>query len=186
MKVLTSLTITWVITIVLAAGFAVRHSHAQTPSAKTSKDIIRDRIAIIFEETFKQGETQIELSDHSVVTARTFMPPSNEHVEEIRHYGVDAVPILSDYLDRGTGWEKLIAMRFLDSIGGKSIIDPLRRVALHDPSPDFRATALVWLGAARWDLAAPIIRQAARKDRSPEVRKQAQEILHQHLTTRTH
>ena len=180
MRVLSSLAITWVITIVFAAGLVVRHSDAQTPSAKTSKDVIRDRIAIIFQETFKQGETQIELSDHSVVTARTFIPPTNEHVEEIRRYGADAVPLLSDYLDRGTGWEKYIAMRFLGSIGGKSIIDPLHKVALHDPSPDFRATALLWLSAAPWDLAAPIIRQAARKDSSPEVRKQAQEILRQH------
>jgi hypothetical protein len=171
---------------VFAAGFAVRHSDAQTSPARTSKDIIRDRIAIIFEETFKRGETQVELSDHSVVTARTFMPPNTEHVEEIRRYGADAVPILSDYLDRGTGWEKYLAMRFLDSIGGKIIIDPLRRVALHDPSPSFRSTALLWLSAARWDLAAPIIRQAASKDSSPEVRKQAQEILLQHSTTRTH
>ena len=180
MKVLRSLAITWVITIVFAAGLVVRHSDAQTKSTKTSKDIIRDRIAIIFEETLKQGERRVELSDHSVVTARTFIPPTNEHVEEIRRYGADAVPILSDYLDRGTGWEKYLAMRFLDSIGGKSIIDPLRRVALNDPSPDFRATALLWLGAARWDLAAPIIRQAASKDSFPEVRKQAQKILRQH------
>ena len=179
MKVLTSLTITWVITIVFAAGFVVRHSDAQTPSAKTSKDIIRDRIAIIFEETFKQGETQIEYNGQRV-TARTFLPPTNEHVEEIRRYGVDAVPVLSDYLDRGTGWEKYLAMRFLGSIGGKSIIDPLRRVALDDPSPSFRATALLWLSAARWDLAAPVIRQAAKKDSSPEVRKQAQAILAHH------
>ena len=180
MKVLRSLAITWVITIVFAAGLVVRHSDAQTPSAKSAKDLIRDRIAIIFQETFKQGETHIELSDHSVVTVRTFFPPTNEHVEEIRRYGADAVPILSDYLDRGTGWEKYLAMRFLGSMGGKSIIDPLGRVVLHDPSPDFRATALLWLGAARWDLAAPIIRQAARKDSSPEVRKRAQEILRQH------
>jgi|SRR6185295_9471327 len=180
MKVLSSLAITWVITIVFAAGLVVRHADAQTLSAKNSKDVIRDRVAIIFEETFKQLETQVELNDHSVVTARTFLPPTNEHVEEIRRYGVDAVPILSDYLNRGTGWEKYLAMRFLGSIGGKSIIDPLRGVALHDPSPDFRATALLWLSAARWDLAAPIIRQAARKDSSPEVRKQAQEILRQH------
>jgi hypothetical protein len=180
MKVLKSVAITWSITIVFAAGLVVRHSDAQTPSAKTTKDIIRVRIAIIFQETFKQGETQIELSDHSVVTARTFLPPTNEHVEEIRRYGADAVPILSDYLDRGTGWEKYLAMRFLDSIGGKSIIDPLRRVALHDPSPDFRARALLWLKAARWDLAAPTIRHAAMKDSSPEVRKQAQEILRRH------
>lgn len=166
--------------IVFAAGFVVRHSDAQATSAKSTKDLIRDRIAIIFEETFKQGETKIELSDHSVVTARTFFPPSNEHVEEIRRYGKEAVTILSDYLDRGNGWEKYLAMRFLGSIGGKGIIDPLRRVALHDPQPSIRATALLWLSAARWDLAAPIIRQAARKDSSPQVRQQAQAILAQH------
>jgi len=180
MKVLRSLAITWVITIVFAAGLVVRHSDAQTPSAKTSKEIIRDRITIIFQETFKQGETLVELKDHSMVKAQTFIPPANEHVEEIRRYGADAVPILSDYLNRGSGFEKYLAMRFLGSIGGKSIIDPLRRVALHDPSPNFRATALLWLSAARWDLAAPTIRHAARKDSSPEVRKQAQEILRQH------
>ena len=80
MKVLRSSAITWVITIVFAAGLVVRHSDAHTPSAKTAKDLIRDRIAIIFQETFKQGETHIELSDHSVVTARTFFPPTNQFV----------------------------------------------------------------------------------------------------------
>ena len=64
MKILSSLAITWVITIVFAAGFAVRHSDAQTPPARTSKDIIRDRIAIIFEETFKLGETQVYATQH--------------------------------------------------------------------------------------------------------------------------
>ena len=180
MKVRTSLAITWGITIVFAAGLVVRHSDAQTPSEKTSTDIIRNRIAIIFDETFKQGETQIELRDHSVVTARTFMPPTNEHVEEIRRYGDEAIPILSEYLNQGNGWEKYLAMRFLGSIGGKGIIDPLRGAALHDPSPSFRETALLWLSAAQWDLAAPIIRHAAKKDSSPEVRKQAQEILRKH------
>jgi HEAT repeat protein len=179
MKVLTRLTITWVIAIVFAAGFAVLHSDAQTTSAKTSKDILRERIATIFRETFKQLETRIEVNGQWI-TATTFSPPTTEHVEEIRRYGDEAIPILSEYLNQGTGWEKYLAMRFLGSIGGKSIIDPLRRVALHDPSPNFRTDALLWLSGARWDLAAPIIRQAARKDRSPEVRKQAQAILAQH------
>jgi hypothetical protein len=179
MKVLRSSVITWVITIVFVAGLVVRHSDAQMPSAKTSNEIIRDRIAKIFQETFKQGETRIEVNGQWIM-AKTFMPPTTEHVEEIRQYGDEAIPILSDYLSRGNGWEKYLAMRFLGSIGGKNIIDPVRRVALHDPEPSLRTDALLWLSAARWDLAAPIIKQAARKDSSPEVRKQAQAILAEH------
>jgi hypothetical protein len=171
MKVLRSLAISCIITIAFAPG-----SEAQTLSAKTSKDILRDRIATIFRETIKSGEARIEFNGQTI-TATTFMPPSNEHVEEIRKYGDEAIPILSEYLNRQTGFEKYHAMRFLSAIGGKNIIEPLGRVALHDPSPSFRTYALLWLSAARWDLAAPIIRQAARKDRSPEVRKQAQAIL---------
>jgi len=180
MKDLASSTLTCVLTIVFAAGLVVCRSAAQTPSPKTSDRVLRERIATIFEETLKQGEARIEVKPHSWVTVTTFIPPTNEHVEEIRRYGDDAVPILSDYLDRGKGFEKYLAMRFLGSIGGKSIIAPLRKVALDDPSPSFRSTALLWLRAARWDLAAPIFRQAAKKDSSPEVRRQAQAILAQH------
>jgi len=180
MKVFASSVLTSILTIVFAVGLVVCRSDAQTVSAKTPNQAMRERIATIFRETLKQGETQIELKDHSTVTALTFIPPTNEHVEEIRRYDKEAVPILADYLNRGSGFEKYIAMRFLGSIGGKSIINPLRRVALDDPSPNSRETALLWLSAARWDLAAPIIRQAARKDSSVEVRRQAQAILSQH------
>ena len=180
MKVSASSILTSILTIVFAAGLVVGRSDAQTLSAKTSNRAMRERIATIIQETLKQGETRIELKDHSAVTALTFIPPTTEHVEEIRHYGKEAVPILADYLNRGSGFEKYIAMRFLGSIGGKSIINPLRRVVLDDPSPSFRATALLWLSAARWDLAAPLIRRAAREDSSPEVRRQAKAILRQH------
>ena len=179
-KVFANSVLTSTLTIVFAAGLVVWRSDAQTLSPKTSNRVMRERIETIFRETLKQGETQVELKDHSGVTALTFIPPTTEHVEEIRRYGKEAVPILADYLNRGSGFEKHIAMRFLSSIGGKSIINPLRRVVLDDPSPRFRATALLWLSAARWDLAAPIIRQAARKDSSPEVRQQAKAILRQH------
>ena len=165
---------------VLPKGYVVCRSDAQTQSRKASDQILRDRIATIFQETLKRGETRIELKDHSMVTAKTFIPPTTEDVEEIQRYGEDAVPILSDYLNRGAGFEKYLAMRFLGSIGGKSIIEPLCKVALEDPSPSFRETALLWLSAARWDLAAPIIRRAAQKDSSPEVRRQAQAILRGH------
>ena len=148
MRVLANPALTWVIIIVVAAGLLVSRSNAQTQSAKTSDRIIRERIATIFRDTLKRGDTQIELDGHSVVTAHTFIPPATEYIEEIRRYGEEAIPVLTEYLDRGSGFEKYLAMRFLGSIGGKSIIDPLRRVALDDPSPSFRATALLWLSAA--------------------------------------
>jgi hypothetical protein len=180
MRVIPRSALTLVITIAFASSFVVSYCDAQTQSAKTSDRIMRERVATIFRETLKRGETRIERDGYSPVTALTFVPPSTEHTDEIRRYGADAVPILSDYLKRGNGFEKHLAMRFLDAIGGKSIIEPLRKVAWYDPSPSFRATAVLWLSAARWDLAAPIIRRAAKKDSSAEVRTQAKAILAQH------
>ena len=180
MKVLTRTVSTWIITMMFAAGFVVSRSDAQTQSDENSDRIMRERIAIIFEETIKSGETRIfDLNGHPI-TAITFMPPTNEHVDEVRRYGEKAIPILAGYLNRPSGFEKHLAMRFLWSIGGKGIIDPLRKVALHDPSPSFRTTALLWLSGVPWDLAAPIIRQAAENDSSEEVRTQAKAILAQH------
>ena len=180
MKVLTPTVSTWIITMMFAAGFVVSRSDAQTQSDENSDRIMRERIAIIFEETIKSGETRIfDLNGHPI-TATTFMPPTNEHVEEIRRYGEKAIPVLTGYLNRPTGFEKHLALRFLGSIGGERIIDPLRKVALNDPSASFRSTALLWLSGVRWDLAAPIIRHAAKKDSSAEVRMQAKAILAQH------
>lgn len=180
MRVIPRSALTLVATIACASSFVVSRCDAQTLSDKTSDRIMRERIAIIFRETLKRGETIIDRKEFPPVTALTFVPPSTEHIDEIRRYGDDAIPILSDYLKRGTGFEKYLAMRFLDAIGGKNIIGPLRRVALYDPSPSFRTSALLWLSAARWDLAAPIIRHAADKDSSAEVRTQAKAILAQH------
>ncbi len=174
MRVLTRSTLPVFIALTLASGLSVGRSEAQT-----SDRSMRTRIATIFQETLKSGETKVE-SNGLVVTARTLFPPSTEHVDEIRRYGEEAIPILTEYLVSENGFEKYTAMRFLDAIGGPSIIGPLAGVALGDPSPSFRSTALRWLSVARWDLAAPIIRQAAENDSSPEVCQQAQEILAQH------
>ena len=175
----TKIFLTWVITTAFASGFVDSRCAAQTASAKTSDSVMRERIATIFSETIKQGETRVE-HDGQVFTALTFMPPTTEHVDEIRRYGQDAIPILSDYISRGYGFQKYLAMRFLCGIGGKDIIEPLRRVALDDPSPSFRSSALRWLRTAPWDLVAPIIRQAAESDISDEVRREAKDILAQH------
>ena len=179
MKIFTPSTLAWVFGILSLAVLPVPRSEAQTSSTKTSDRIMRERIAVIFQETLKSGEFRIEYKGQQV-TGRTFMPPSVEHTDEIRRYGDQAIPILTDYLNGGSGFEKYLAMRFLGFIGGKGIIDPLRRVALDDPEPSFRIAAILSLSASPWDLAAPIITQAAEKDSSDEVRTQAKAILAQH------
>lgn len=175
----TKIFLAWFITTAFASGFVVSRCAAQTDSAKTSDSVIRERIATIFSETIKRGETRVG-HNGQVFTALTFMPPTIEHVDEIRRYGQDAIPILNDYLSSGNGFQKNLAMRFLGAIGGKEIIEPLRRVAMEDPSASFRSSALRWLSTAPWDLAAPIIRQAAESDISDEVRSEAREILARH------
>lgn len=155
---------------------------AQKPSSKIDDNqVMRERIAVIFSETLKQGERSVETNGPRQVRSQTFTPPLPWHVDEIRHYGADAIPILAEYLRSVGGFEKYLAMRFLGLIGGGDVVAPLGEVALHDASASFRSTALLWLAAARWDGAAPIIRQIANNDSSAEVREQAKEILLQHV-----
>jgi hypothetical protein len=71
-------------------------------------------------------------------------------------------------------------MRFLGLIGGRGVVEPLRRVALDDAWSSFRLDALLWFRETPWSLASPIIRQVAENDASPEVRERAKEILAQH------
>ena len=171
--------LTVVFAVAFASGLSVSSCAAQAVSGKTSESAMRERIATIFSETIKSGETRVEQNGQFFM-AVTFIPPTTEHVDEIRRCGQDAIPILSDYLSKGSGFERYHAMRFLGAIGGKEIIEPLRRVALEDPSPSFRSSALRWLSTTPWDLAAPIIRQAAENDVSEEVRTEAKEILARH------
>jgi hypothetical protein len=162
--------------------FVVLDCEAQTVSTKVSDNhVIRERIAIIFRETLKQGDLAVELNGHRQVRSQTFFPPLPKYVDEIRRYGDNAIPILAEYLHSVSGFDKYLSMRFLGLIGGRGVVEPLREVALYDPSSSFRLTALLWLAVADWDLAAPIIKQIANSDSSPEVREKAKEILLEHV-----
>lgn len=163
-----------------ATCFALVDCQGQTLSANSSGNRdIRERITTIFRETLRQGEIEVEHNER-LVTARTFVPPTKQHLDEIRGYGNDAIPIVAEYLTSGSGFEKYLAMRFLSSIGGIGVIEPLRNVVLKDPSSSLRLVALLWLTEAPWDLASPIIQRAAETDNSPQVRDKAKEILAQH------
>jgi HEAT repeat protein len=98
-------------------------------------------------------------------------------VDEVRGYGDKPVPILAEYLHQPNGFEKYHAMRFLGAIGRKSVVEPLRQVALHDPSAAYREYALAFLTQAPWELAAPILREAASRDTDLRVRQRAEELI---------
>ena len=123
--------------------------------------------------TLKQGEFKV----NGAVAAWTRTSPSKENVEEIQRYGDDAVPILSEYLGSEDDREKELAMRFLGLLGGSRIVEPLRKVIQSDNSPSIREIALRWLTQAPWDLASPIIQEAAEKDIDLEVRNVAKKLL---------
>jgi len=145
----------------------------ETDNARTS--LIRERIHQIMRETIKRGETMT--SDGSQAFTRTFVPPSNEDADEVKRYGEKAVPILAEYLRQPTGFEKYHALRLLGAIGGKAVVEPLGQVALHDSSPWFREYALAFLTQAPWELAKPILQEAARSDADLRVRQRAKELL---------
>jgi len=128
-------------------------------------------------ETIKAGETVILVGSKQKVVAITFSPPSSEATAEIKSYGDLAVPILAEYLRRDSGFEKYHAMRFLGAIGGESVVAPLSHVALNDRSESYREYALASLTEASWELAAPILREAASHDANIKVRQAAKELL---------
>ena len=138
--------------------------------------LIRERVQRIMRETIEEGETVIMLDGRQVI-ARTFIPPSNQAIDEVKAYGDKAVPILAEYLRQTSGFEKYHAMRLLGAIGGKSVVAPLREVALHDPSVGYRKYALAFLTQAPWELAAQILQEAASRDADIRVRQTAKELL---------
>ncbi|HKO45870.1 MAG TPA: hypothetical protein VJU84_21515 [Pyrinomonadaceae bacterium] len=157
--------------------FVALHVDAQTRSTNdTQLSFIRERIQRIMRETIDNGENVIIVNGHPV-TARTFIPPSQLAVDEVKGYGEKAVPVLAEYLRQTSGFEKYHAMRLLGAIGGKSVVAPLRQVALHDYSGGYREYALAFLTQAPWELAAPILQEAASRDPDIKVRQRAKELL---------
>lgn len=148
-------------------------SHEARESKPQSEGFIRKRIAILMTHIIKEGE--LVTSDGVKVQTKAY--PSNEELEEIKHYGDAAVPILSEYLTREESREKSLAMRFLSMLGGSRIVEPLRKVALYDSSPAMRESALRMLGTAPREMTYPIIKEAAENDPDSQVRKTAKDIL---------
>ena len=136
----------------------------------------RERVATIMRETLKRGEGET-ISEGVRIKTWTNMPLAEEDIEEIRAFGDNAAPILAGYLTSEDGREKQLAIRLLGLPGGRRIVEPLQTVVENDKQPGMRAMALMWLAEAPWELASPIIREAAESDGDPGVRKVARELL---------
>lgn len=141
-------------------------------SQTIDKSVVRERISRIMRDIRKKGEREID-------GVRIFVrvSPSREDVEELKKYGDEAVPILTEYFDSEDPPERTLALRLLGSLGGSRIVQPLRKVILHHPSADFRQLALNWATQAPWDQMRPIVQMAAKSDPNPQVRKTAREVL---------
>jgi hypothetical protein len=165
-----------ILVVVFCLG-GVYATSAQTDSTTLSQDFdegaIRERIATIIRETLKQGEG----TTFEGYRFYTWIPASNEAVEEIKSYGEKAIWILEEYLFSDVGREGNLVLRILGRMGGSGIVEPLKRVVEQSMSPWPRQEAVRALTQAPWELASPIVRNAAETDRNPEVRAEARDLL---------
>lgn len=136
----------------------------------------RARIVEIMQRTLKAGEGRI-VSDGQVINTYTRRGPTEADLEEIRRYGEDAVPILTEYLASRNAPEYELALRFLGAIGGTSIVPPLKNLIYQDQSSRKREYAIRTITRAPRAEASPILRHAAVRDADPGVRKVAKEML---------
>jgi len=134
---------------------------------------VRERINQIISETLKRGE----FTTPEGYRGFTRIPPSNEDVEEVKRMGDDAIPALEEHFSSSSGREYELAMRLLAALGGKRIIEPLRKVIQFDSSAEKRKDALRWITQGPWELASEILRKSAESDSDPKVREVAQELL---------
>ena len=156
--------------VLSTSGSAVSRESMQ--STGSQKDAVTKSIERIIKETLKEGEGVV-----NGVRVWRRVPPAKRNVEEVRRYGDEAVPVLTNHLSAESDRERALAVEFLGLLGGRRIIPPLQRVIQEESSPTIRILALRWITQAPFNLVSPIIREAATRDLDEQVRKEAQEIL---------
>lgn len=134
---------------------------------------VRERVTTIIRETLQRGE----FTTAEGVKSITRTPPTPEDVEEIKSFGDRAILPLQEHFSSGNAFEYELAMRLMGELGGKRIIEPLKRVILYDQSARKREYALRWITQGPWNQASKVISQAAETDPDANVRKVAQELL---------
>ena len=133
---------------------------------------VRTRVDTIIKETIKRGEFTVQ-----GVNGITRVPPLTADVDEIKSYGDQAVAPLEEHLHSASAFEYEVAMRLMGSLGGTRIIEPLRKVILHDESARRREYALRAIVQAPWDQASKVMTLAADTDPDENVRRTAKELL---------
>jgi len=148
-------------------------SHEARIRDTTSESQVRKRISSIIRHTIQKAS----FVTPDGLRVQTVARATNEEIKEIQGYGDAAVPILSEFLSSKDDREKDLAIRLLGILGGGRVVEPLARVVRTDTSPAAREMAIRWLAQAPWDLASPVIFEAARNDADAAVRQTAQEVL---------
>ena len=148
-------------------------SHEARIRDTTSESQVRKRISSIIRHTIQKAS----FVTPDGLRVQTVARATNEEIKEIQGYGDAAVPILSEFLSSKDDREKDLAIRLLGILGGGRVVEPLARVVRTDTSPAAREMAIRWLAQAPWDLASPVIFEAARNDAYAAVRQTAQEVL---------
>jgi hypothetical protein len=133
---------------------------------------IEKRISEIIRFTISEGETITSEG----VRVSTVVPPSNEAVNEIKSFGVAAIPPLTRYLHDDGSREQVLAMRFLGAIGGHEIVQPLQDVLTASHSQLAKILALAWITQGPTNEVLPIV-ESFTNDSDPLIRKQAGESL---------
>ncbi len=154
------------------AATAIGANGQDSGSEGLTESFVREKIAILMRDTLHEGE-------HTVNGVKLWVRvhPSNKALKQVGRYGDSAVPALADYLRSDDARERDLAMRFLGSLGGSRIVEPLRAVVENDTSAGMRELALRWLTAAPWDTVSQIIEHAAHTDDDPQVRETARGIV---------
>jgi len=91
---------------------------------------VRERVNTIIRETLQRGE----FTTAEGVKGITRTLPSPEDVEEIKRYGDRAVLPLQEHFSSGNAFEYEMECDSWGELGGKRIIERLKKVILYDQS----------------------------------------------------
>lgn len=152
------------------------HQEQSATSTVLTQEDVRKKVATAVHGTLQQGSG----ATADGIKYSTYLPPSAESLAVIQRLGDKAVPVLAEFLWSEDGRESWAAMRFLGALGGARIVKPLSDVARRHPESGRRMLALRWLATAPWDLAFPVLQEAADRDPDPALRKVAKDLILKH------
>ncbi len=156
----------------VCVGQNVNTTGTNTGEAELTRKV-KQRIQSIIWATLKEGE----FTTADGIKATTRVPPSAEHIEEVKQLGESVIPVLAAYVSSASPREQELGMRFLAGFGGDRIVEPLRGFAKHSTFPANRAQAVLFLVQVPLSEALPIFEDVSKTDPDPYVRKTAGDLF---------